>query len=148
MSTSLTKVTKTSSTKDLLSEWYLIDARGKVLGRLASRAAKILIGKSKPSFSPGQDHGDHVVILNAKDVAVTGRKEAKQYFRHSGYPGGVKITNLSQLRRDNPERIIEEAISGMLPKSRLRSRMLKRLHVVAGSEQNYADKNLKEVKLG
>jgi large subunit ribosomal protein L13 len=148
MSQSLTRLTKTSPTKNLLSEWYLIDARGKILGRLASRTAKILIGKSKTTYSPGQDHGDHVVILNAKDVAVTGRKESKQYFRHSGYPGGVKITNLAKLRRDNPERIIQEAVSGMLPKSRLRSRMLKRLHISSGPEQNYSDKNLKEVKLG
>ena len=148
MGQTLTKATRTSSANDLKSEWYLIDAKGKVLGRVASRASEILIGKGKPSFSPGQDQGDHVVIVNSKDIAVTGRKEGKEYFRHSGYPGGVKITTLAKLRLSDPNRIIEEAVSGMLPKNRLRSRMLKRLHISAGPEHIYSSHDLREVKIG
>lgn len=148
MSQSLTRLTKSLSSKDRTISWYIIDAKGKVLGRIASLAAELLIGKGKPTFSPGQDLGDHVVLVNAKDVAVTGRKEGKQYFRHSGYPGGVKITSLAKLREENPERIILEAVSGMLPKNRMRSRMLKRLHISAGSEHKYADRKPQEVKIG
>src|SRR4051812_32543391 len=107
----LTRLTKTPSPSEVRTEWFLMDAKGVVLGRLASKAAEILSGKGKAQFTAAMSIGDQLVVINAKHVAVTGRKEDKEYFHHSGYPGGVKLTTLSALRRENPERIIREAVS-------------------------------------
>ena len=119
-------------------KWLLIDAAGQTLGRLASRTALLLRGKHKPCWSPHTDAGDNIVVINAAKVAVTGDKErSKFYHRHSGYPGGIKKTSLGHLRASRPERIIENAVRGMLPKGPLGSRMLKKLHVYPGPEHKH-----------
>jgi len=118
--------------------WHLIDAKDAVLGRLATHAASLLMGKSKTSFSRHLDMADHVVVINASSVKVTGRKETqKLYRRHSGYPGGMTVFPLSYVRQHHPDRIIVHAISGMLPKNKLQDRLLKHLHVYPGSEHPY-----------
>jgi|GEM_PF-191495 len=116
-------------------KWYLVDATGQTVGRLASRVAKILTGKHKPSYTPFLDLGDHVIVINAEKVVFKGRKlEQKVYRRHTGWPGGLKeISARDQLQRF-PERVVEEAIRGMLPKTKLGRAMAKKLKVYAGSE--------------
>lgn len=141
----LTRVTKAGKAE---AHWYVVDARGKVLGRMATKVAELLMGKGKPNYDPSQEMGDHVVVLNAKVVAVTGKKESKAYYRHSGYPGGLKETDLETLRKTDPERIIRNAVSGMLPKNRLRDRRLANLHVFAGEEHQFEDRKPQEVDLG
>ncbi len=126
---------KTYSTKldDIKRESYTLDASGQVLGRLATRAATLLMGKNKAIFTRHLDVGDFVVIVNAEKVKVTGNKPAqKMYYRHSGYPGGFKSTNLAKMMETHPDRVIESAVKGMLPTNHLRARMLKRLKVYAG----------------
>lgn len=126
-----TKITN----KNLEQKWFLLDAKEKVLGRLASFAAKLLIGKGKPYFSPHIDCGDFVVIVNAEKVKVTGKKEnEKIYFRHSGYPGGARYVSFSEMRIKHPERILEHAVWGMLPKTKLGRKIFKKLHVYAGEK--------------
>ncbi len=116
-------------------QWYLLDADGAVLGRLATRVASILRGKHKPSFTPHLDTGDGVIVINAGKVRVTGRKaEREVVYRHSGYPGGLKETALGDLLRTRPERVITDAVRGMLPKNPLGRRMLKKLRVYRGAE--------------
>lgn len=120
-------------------KWHLLDAKDQVLGRLSTQIAKILMGKSKTSFSRHLDLGDHVVVINAAKVAVTGNKEQqKLYHHHSGYPGGMKVHFLAQVRAAHPDRIITHAVSGMLPKNRLQDKMLTHLHVYPGPEHPYA----------
>lgn len=134
---------RTYSTKvsEVERKWHVLDARRKVLGRLAVEAGKLLIGKHKVNYVPNLDVGDYVVVVNAKDVAVTGRKEEqKVYRRHSQYPGGLKERTLGQLREKQPEKIIEAAVRGMLPKNRLQRRRMKRLKVFAGEKHPYEDK--------
>lgn len=144
----LTRQTKTPKGGELKANWYVIDAKDQILGRLSTKVADLLMGKGKPHFTPGQDSGDHVVILNAKNVAVTGRKEFdKIFYRHSGYPGGLKGDSLSKLRGTNPERIIEKTVKGMLPKSRLGAVLFKKMHVVSGTEHSFSGKELTEVKV-
>jgi large subunit ribosomal protein L13 len=122
-------------------EWHLIDAKDKILGRLSSDIALLLMGKSKPYFVKNLDCGDYVVVLNAKFVKTTGKKEElKKYYRHSGYPGGFKAETLKDLRKRNPREIIEHAVSGMVPQNKLRALMLKRLYVFAEEEHTYKDK--------
>ncbi|MCY4324438.1 MAG: 50S ribosomal protein L13 [Betaproteobacteria bacterium] len=119
-------------------KWLLVDANGQTLGRLASRVALVLRGKHKSCWSPHTDAGDNVIVINAGRVAVTGNKEKdKKYYRHSGYPGGIKETSLAHLRKRHPERIIEKAVRGMLPKGPLGSRMLKKLHVYPGADHKH-----------
>jgi large subunit ribosomal protein L13 len=121
--------------QDIIPQWYLVDADNQVLGRMSSRIASILRGKHRPQFSPHQEFGDHVVVINAEKVQVTGRKEVqKTYFRHTQYPGSGKETQLSEIRATKPERIIEAAVKGMLPRNKLGRRMIRKLHVYAGSE--------------
>ncbi|MCK4352823.1 50S ribosomal protein L13 [candidate division WOR-3 bacterium] len=116
-----------------MEKWWLIDAEGKVLGRLASKTAQILMGKDNPEFVPWKDQGDFVVCINASKVVVTGKKEKdKLYKRYSGYPSGLKTTPLEKLRKEHPERIIYHAVHGMLPKNRLGRHMLKKLKVYPG----------------
>jgi large subunit ribosomal protein L13 len=118
---------------DIVRSWHLIDAEGEVLGRLASKAASALMGKNKPTYTPFLDTGDHVVVVNAAKVRLTGRKEEqKMYRRHSGYPGGLTETKARTVRETRPVRMVEEAISGMLPKNKLGKQMYRKLQVYAG----------------
>lgn len=119
--------------------WYLVDAEGQVLGRMAARIARILRGKDKPIFTPHMDAGDFVVVINAKKVKVTGSKEdQKTYFRYTGYPGGARIETLRRLRQRRPEEIVRRAVKGMLPKNRLGRALFTKLKVYAGPEHPHA----------
>lgn len=132
---------KTVSEKDIEREWHLVDVKDQVLGRISTQIAELLMGKSKPYFVRNLDCGDYVVVINAKNVKTTGRKETlKKYYRYSGYPGGFKAEALQDLRRRRPTEIIRHAVSGMLPQNRLKSRMLKRLLVFPESEHSHTDK--------
>ena len=132
------KATKASEIK---REWHLIDLEGKILGRVATEIATLLMGKSKPYFVRNLDCGDFVVVINSKKVKVTGNKDQKKtYYRHSGYPGGFKAETLAQLRNRNPNEIIKHAVKGMLPQNRLRDRMLARLKIFEESEYTYEEK--------
>ncbi|MGH2447862.1 MAG: 50S ribosomal protein L13 [Chloroflexota bacterium] len=115
------------------SEWYIVDASGQTLGRLATDIARVLRGKHKPAFTPNLDLGDHVIVINAEKIAVTGTKLTdKVYYRHSGYPGGLKTTKLETVLAEHPERALEGAIKGMLPHNRLGADMYRKLRVYAG----------------
>ena len=119
--------------------WYVVDAEGKALGRLASEIATRLRGKHKPVYTPHVDTGDYIIVVNADKVRVTGRKETdKVYYHHSGFPGGIKSITLDKLREKAPHRIIETAVRGMLPKGPLGRDMFRKLRVYAGSEHNHA----------
>ena len=120
-------------------KWYVVDAEGQTLGRLASEVAKVLRGKNKPVFTPHVDTGDYVIIVNADKVKVTGKKmEQKIYYNHSEYVGGMKETTLKEMMDKKPERVLELAVKGMLPKGPLGRTMIKKLHVYAGPEHNHA----------
>ncbi len=127
----------TYSTKasDIERKWWVIDASGKTLGRLASEVASLLKGKHKPIYSPHLDVGDYVIVVNAAEVRVTGNKLAQKfYYRHSGYPGGLKSISLGRMMETHPTRVIEHAVKGMLPHNRLGAAMLKKLKVYPGAE--------------
>jgi len=120
-------------------DWYLVDASGKTLGRLASQIAMRLRGKHKPEFTPHVDCGDHIVVINAEKVAVTGNKRADKFvYRHSGYPGGLRQRSVGEMLEKQPDRLVEKAIKGMLPKNRLGRAMGKKLKVYAGPEHPHA----------
>ena len=139
-------ISKTYSPKpqELTHDWYLVDASNYNLGRLATLAATYLMGKHKVQFSAHLDCGDNVVIINAANVKVTGNKlEDKKYYRHSGYPGGIKEIDLATLLQNNPAKVIEHAIAGMLPKNRLQDERMRRLKVYAGTEHPHAGQNPK-----
>ena len=122
-------------TQDIEKKWYVVDAEGQRLGRLASEIAMILRGKNKPSFTPNADTGDFVIVVNAEKVIVTGRKsEQKLYRRHSGRPGGMKTETFAQLQQRIPERIIEKAVKGMLPKNVMGRRLFTKLKVYTGAD--------------
>jgi len=126
---------KTYSTKasDIKRQWHVIDASDKILGKLATQVAGLLMGKHKPIFSPNLDTGDFVVVVNADKVRVTGNKmKQKVYYRHSGYPGGLKSITLERMMQTNPTRVIEHAVKGMLPHNRLGASMIKKLRVYTG----------------
>tara|TARA_E500000331_G_C16874243_1_gene547604 strand:- start:11 stop:445 length:435 start_codon:yes stop_codon:yes gene_type:complete len=126
------------SSKELENSWHLIDAKDKVLGRLASEVAKILMGKDKINYAPNLAGGDFVVVINASSIKLTGRKsEQKEYFTHSGYPGGEKMTSYEDMLSSNPQKVIENAVKGMLPKNKLRDVMLKRLKVFPAEEHTH-----------
>lgn len=128
--------------------WVLIDAENQVLGRIAVEAAKILRGKNKPQYTPHVDTGDFVVIINAEKVRVTGNKATdKRYYRHSGYPGGLKSESFNEAIAKHPERVLEHAIKGMLPKNTLGRAMGKKLKVYAGPEHPHAAQNPREFKM-
>lgn len=132
------------SIKEVQRTWHLLDAKNKVLGRLATEVATILMGKNKPNFVPYLDNGDSVVVINAEKVAVTGKKEKQKiYTRHSGYPGGLKQQTLEKMRAAKPEEVIIHAVKGMVPKTKLGRQMIKKLHVFAGSEHPFKNQ-LKE----
>lgn len=125
--------TVSARSKDIERKWIMVDATDQVLGRLASNVASILRGKHKPIFTPHVDTGDHVVVLNASKVRLTGNKLVqKVYHRHTGYPGGLKSTTAGRLLKEKPERIIQMAVAGMLPKTKLGKAMIKKLKVYAG----------------
>lgn len=133
------KTTYMAKAADIDRKWYVIDAEGKTLGRLAAEAAKILRGKNKPIFTPHVDTGDHVIIVNADKVALTGKKlTQKTYFRHSGYVGGTTFITAGKMLADKPERVLELAIKGMLPKNTLGRQMFRKLNVYAGPEHPHA----------
>lgn len=140
---------KTYSQKasEISREWYLIDASSMPLGKLAVVIADKLMGKSKVTYTPHIDNGDYVVVINAKDVVVTGDKMVqKKYYRHSGYPGGIKELQLKEVVEKDPSRVIIEAVKGMLPKNKLSAERLKRLRVFAGAEHAHTAQNPKEIK--
>ena len=125
--------TKSFKISEVNQNWLLIDAENKTLGRLSSRVSSILMGKNKSQYTPNNDLGDFVVIINAEKIKLTGNKEyQKKYFRHSGYPGGLKSTNVQELRKDKPEQIIFKAVKGMLPKNKLADKMISKLKVYKG----------------
>lgn len=141
---------KTYSQKpaDVSRRWVLFDASELPLGRLATQIATHLTGKYKPTFTPHTDGGDYVVVINAEKAVVTGDKEtAKIYYRHSGFPGGIKDASLAEVRTKFPERIIEEAVKGMLPKNKLQAERLKRLRVFAGAEHSHAAQTPEKVEV-
>ncbi|MDK2979555.1 MAG: large subunit ribosomal protein [Bacteroidales bacterium] len=128
--------------------WVLVDAKDEVLGRLASKVAKILRGKNKPSFTPHVDCGDNVIIINASEVKLTGNKMTqKQYISHSGYPGGQKTTTPEELFSKQPIKVVEKAVKGMLPKNRLGSELYRNLYVYEGSEHQHEAQKPKKVDL-
>ncbi len=135
------KLQRTYSPKpgDIARAWYVVDATDVPLGRLSSEVAQRLRGKHKPTYAPHVDGGDYIIVVNAAQVAVSGSKETdKTYYRHSGYPGGLKELSLAEMREKFPERIIESAVRGMLPKNRLGRQMIKKLKVYAGAEHPHA----------
>lgn len=141
-------ITKTIKASEIEKDWYVADAENKVLGRFASEIAQILRGKHKPSFSPNMDMGDFVIVVNAEKIRVSGNKEKdKTYFRHSGYPGGTTFTDLNHLRRTYPERIIENAVKGMLPKNKLGRAIMKHLKVYVGADHPHSAQEPKQLDL-
>ena len=134
-------MTKSTKLSDIKRSWHLVDVKGEVLGRISSKIVTLLMGKGKPYFVKNLDCGDYVVVINARDVKVTGRKELlKKYYTYSGYPGGLQIETLGSLRQRKPEEIIRHAVSGMLPQNKLQDKMLARLFVFKGEEHPYQDK--------
>jgi len=135
---------KTYSAKesDVKKDWYLVDAKGKILGRLASEIARRLRGKHKPIYTPHVDTGDFVVVINADKIRLTGKKLTdKIYYRHTGYPGGIKSIAAGKMLKEKPERLIHSAVRGMLPKNSLGRRMLKKLKVYRGEEHPHSSQN-------
>ena len=127
-----------ASPSNIERKWYVVDAEGKTLGRLASEVAKVLRGKNKPTFTPHIDTGDYVIVVNAAKIAVTGKKlDQKIYYHHSDYVGGMKETTLREMLAKKPEKVIELAVKGMLPKGPLGRQMYTKLHVYAGPEHNH-----------
>ena len=133
---------------EITRDWYLVDAEGQTLGRLASTIAQIIRGKAKPYFTPHMDMGDFVVVVNAEKVKVTGNKEeGKKYWHHTGFPGGQKEASLRRMRREHPDRIIQNAVKGMLPHNRLGRRLNTHLKVYVGSEHPHAAQQPKVIEL-
>ncbi len=125
--------------QDVQRSWYVVDAEGRTLGRLASSIAHRLRGKHKPEYTPHVDTGDYIIVVNAEKIRVTGNKETdKIYYRHSGYPGGIKATSLAKMRQTHPERIVEKAVRGMLPRNSLGRAMFRKLKVYAGPDHPHA----------
>lgn len=133
--------------RQIKRDWYIADAKDQILGRFASKIAGVLYGKSKENFMPNVDQGDYVVVINARDVKVTGRKkENKTYFRHTGYPGGLKKETLKELLEGRPEEVIKRAVRGMLKDNKIAKEALKRLRVYRGAEYLQIKESLKELK--
>jgi large subunit ribosomal protein L13 len=131
--------TEFPSKNGIARRWHVIDAEDAVLGKLASKAAMLLMGKNKPSYTPFLDTGDHVIVINASKVRLTGGKEQKKVYRHfTGYPGGLVEKSFERVRREKPTRIVEEAIQGMLPKTKLGKQMFRKLKVYAGDRHPHA----------
>jgi large subunit ribosomal protein L13 len=140
--------TYTVKKSDIKREWYVVDAQGKTLGRLASEIVKILRGKHKPTYVPYLDCGDYVIVVNAEKVRVTGKKlDQKFYYRHSGYPGGLKSINLRDQLQKHPTRVLEAAVRGMLPKNRLGRATIRKLKVYAGGSHPHQAQQPKTLDL-
>ncbi len=134
--------TYSAKSSDVHHKWFVVDAEGKTLGRLASAIAATLRGKHKPTYTPHVDTGDFVIVLNAGKIKVTGDKERqKTYYRHSGYPGGLRATTLKEMRVRHPDRIIENAVRGMLPRNALGKAQLRKLKIYVGAEHPHAAQN-------
>ena len=141
---------KTTSIRaaDITRDWFIVDAEGQTLGRLSSEIAQILRGKKKPSFTPHMDMGDFVVVINAEKVKISGKKEEdKTYFRHSGFPGGIKRIKLKKVRQDYPERIIMASVKGMLPHNRLGRKLLTHLKVYSGNIHPHTGQSPKKIEI-
>ena len=141
---------KTYSPKknDVVRDWFIVDAEGQTLGRLATQIADMLRGKRKPEYTPHVDTGDFVVVVNAREIAVTGNKrEAKMYYRHSGYPGGLKTRTLNDMLERRPEEVLRLAVKGMLPRNRLARKQLTKLKVYAGPEHPHVAQQPKPLEL-
>lgn len=137
-----------ANAQNVEQKWFVVDAEEKTLGRLAAEVAKVLRGKHKPTFTPHVDTGDHIIVINAEKVAFTGKKLLqKTYFRHTGYVGGAKFTTLGKMLKDRPERVIELAVKGMLPKNRLGSQIYRKLKVYSGSEHPHAAQKPEVLKI-
>lgn len=133
---------------DIQREWFLVDANDQNLGRMASRIAEILIGKHKPTFTPGMDTGDFVVVVNAEHITVTGNKlDDKYYYRYTGYPGGIRKINLRDQLAKHPDRVIHKAVWGMLPHNKLGRRMIKKLKIYAGPDHPHEAQQPKTLEL-
>lgn len=131
--------TYTPSAKDITREWFIVDAEGETLGRLATRIAHVLRGKHKPTFSPHMDMGDHVIVVNADRIVLSGEKAGKKiYHRHSGYPGGIKSVPFASMLEKSPTDVVEKAVKGMLPKNKLGRAMGSKLKVYAGTDHPHA----------
>lgn len=136
--------TNVASAKDIKRNWHLIDAKDKVLGKIAVEAARKLTGKGKVNFVPYLDAGDYVVVTNASKIVVTGKKaKLKKYYRHSGYPGGLKVENFEHLIVRRPTEVIRHAVWGMIPKNKLGRKMITRLKIFAGDSHSFVNQNLK-----
>lgn len=142
------KLTKFVKTEDANHKWYLVDAEGQVLGRLATKIAMIIRGKNKAIFTPNMDTGDFVVVINAEKVRMTGKREhLKEYKRHSGYPGGQTTTSFKDMLVKKPEFVLENAVKGMLPKTKLGNKLIKKLKVYSGTEHPHAAQKPETISL-
>jgi large subunit ribosomal protein L13 len=140
--------TVSANKETVQKEWFIVDAKDEILGRLASKVALVLRGKHKPSFTPHVDCGDNVIIINAEKIKLTGKKMSdKRYFSHTGYPGGQRITSPEALLAKKPQAVVEKAIRGMLPKSRLGSEMFRNLFVIVGDKHTHQAQQPKELDL-
>ena len=140
--------TKSYKSVNVEKNWHLVDAEDKVLGRLAVKIATILSGKNKAQYSPNADLGDFVVVVNAEKVKVTGNKfSQKNYYHHTGYPGGLKTKSFEKMQEDSPEKIIEKAVKGMLPKNKLANQVIKKLKVYSGSVHPHIGQQPKELSI-
>lgn len=139
--------TFTPKPADLTHDWYVVDASDVVLGRLASQVAILLRGKNKATFAPHADSGNHVIVINASKVALTGNKMGKELYSHSGRPGGLRRDSYAELMKNNPERIIVSAVKGMMPKNRLSKVQMGRLHVFAGAEHPHSPQKPQPIEI-
>lgn len=138
----------TPKKSEIERQWYIVDAEGMVLGRLATEIAKVLQGKNKPTYAPHIDTGDYVIVINAEKIKLTGKKwEQKQHWHHTGYPGGQKFTPYSEIREKHPTRMLEYAVTGMLPKNTLGRQMIKKLKLYAGEDHPHEAQQPIELKI-
>src|ERR671916_274283 len=144
----VTTKTYVATPTDRQRDWYVVDAEGQTLGRLATRIADTLRGKRKPEYTPHVDTGDFVVVVNAEKIAVTGdKRESKRYYRHSGYPGGIRSRTLGEMLDRRPEEVIRRAVKGMLPRNRLARQQLRKLKVYAGAEHPHAAQKPEQLEI-
>ncbi len=140
--------TETLKSSEVVRDWHLVDAEGKTLGRLASSIAQILRGKNKVNFSYHLDMGDFVVVINADKISLSGNKaDSKEYWRHTGYPGGQKVVSYKQMIKEKPEKVIQNAVKGMLPHNKLGRKLLKHLKVYSGTNHPHEAQQPKELKI-
>ena len=141
-------ITSAPKVNEIKRQWYVVDATDKILGRLASEVAQVLRGKRKPEYAPHADIGDHVIVINAEKVRITGNKaEDKVYYRHTGYPGGLRSTSYRRMQERHPDRVIRKAVRGMLPHNNLGRMQFKKLRVYAGGEHRHEAQNPQPLEL-